>query len=802
MGSGLSMTSVNKIKELAEAREYSLALEIIDSQDLTKSLNPQFVRLCGDVYIANGRYDDARKTLIMAHKMAPEARRVIYSLVELYLRMGYKQLAEFYFNLYMFDAEPNLPQTNHMNYIYNKAQGCPLDEIETLLFPVYSDMMDYDWSFELYLLLKLQGKESEAKSIAEDYSATYKNDSNVAIIEEIEASQDGKNRLKELFYVYAKEAVEDNQEQFEALRQEEQILMEADGLRMNPKEAEIQIMFDDHDKVTLGAKLKYKKHIREQEKLAKKAQQEAGEESEETSSDEDNGSEGKAQAENVNVDSSEANSENAETDMEANDHNMSEEQADEDAEEKTNIFKKLFSKFKKDESEADNDSQQAEELVDDEAGMPEETSEKTEEIVETDNYEESVDEPVDVTQSEAYESEDHSEEVETETYEDTDEVIEDEGQEAFKPTVGDSVMQEIYGKKKISIMTEIGEDTFMDNPEEEFSDVIHDTGNPFDELYSSDKDTVEETQIADTENDQEEKSSSFTFEEAQLQPEDSDEYEVDDFSNDSLNFSFDEAGFEEEEEVVEAEDVCTDSQEVNDEETETAEPIEIEATETAVVETDAVGYEDTYIETDEAADIQIDIQDEILDSEMEDDAEIENEIEEEATCGENTNSLISSAVDSMKNESVYESIKSNSGFDYPEFKTTLFPEYGKDVAAVENNFNEIMTRAQDKINENLMKEEQMQREAEALLASLGIDLGSVSATVKPEPRLNITNGSVVSNTSDNVVASSSVEMPITSEVSAQTTEQTNYSPSRDELKASLKIDSVKKNILKHIKEYR
>ena len=156
MGSGLSMTSVNKIKELAEAREYSLALEIIDSQDLTKSLNPQVVRLCGDVYIANKRYEDARKTLVMAHKMAPEAKRVIYSLVELYFRMGYKQLAEFYFNLYMFDAEPNLPQTNHMNYIYSKAQGCPLDEIETLLFPMYSDTMDYDWSFELYLLLKLQ----------------------------------------------------------------------------------------------------------------------------------------------------------------------------------------------------------------------------------------------------------------------------------------------------------------------------------------------------------------------------------------------------------------------------------------------------------------------------------------------------------------------------------------------------------------------------------------------------------------------------------------------------------------------
>ncbi|MBR3600309.1 MAG: hypothetical protein IKL53_10610, partial [Lachnospiraceae bacterium] len=288
MGSGLSMTSVNKIKELAEAREYSLALEIIDSQDLTKSLNPQFVRLCGDVYIANKRYEDARRTLVMAHKMAPEAKRVIYSLVELYFRMGYKQLAEFYFNLYMFDAEPNLPQTNHMNYIYSKAQGCPLDEIETLLFPMYSDMMDYDWSFELYLLLKLQGRNSDAKAIAEDYCATYKNDPNVAIIEELEESQDSKAKLEKLFYVYAEEEVEDDLDVFEELRREEEILMEADSLRMNPKEAEIQIMFDDNDKVTLGAKLRYKRHIKEQEKLAKKAQQEASEEDSETEeSDED-----------------------------------------------------------------------------------------------------------------------------------------------------------------------------------------------------------------------------------------------------------------------------------------------------------------------------------------------------------------------------------------------------------------------------------------------------------------------------------------------------------------------------------
>ena len=53
MGAGLSMASVNKIKELANSREYSLALELVEHQDLTKSLNPQFLRLCGEIYIKN-----------------------------------------------------------------------------------------------------------------------------------------------------------------------------------------------------------------------------------------------------------------------------------------------------------------------------------------------------------------------------------------------------------------------------------------------------------------------------------------------------------------------------------------------------------------------------------------------------------------------------------------------------------------------------------------------------------------------------------------------------------------------------
>ena len=56
MSTGISMSSVNKIKELADNGDYSLALDILEHQDLSKSLSPQFIRICGEVYYENKRY--------------------------------------------------------------------------------------------------------------------------------------------------------------------------------------------------------------------------------------------------------------------------------------------------------------------------------------------------------------------------------------------------------------------------------------------------------------------------------------------------------------------------------------------------------------------------------------------------------------------------------------------------------------------------------------------------------------------------------------------------------------------------
>ncbi len=834
MGSGLSMTSVNKIKELAASREYSLALEIIDSQDLSKSLNPQFIRLCGDVYIANRRYLDARRTLIMAHRMAPEAKRVIFSLVDLYLKMGYKDLADFYYSLYMFDAEPNLPETNCVKYIYDKAQGCPFEEIETLLFPVYSDIIDYDWSFELYLLFKIQGKNDRANAIKEDYIATFKNEPNVALLDEIEQSDE---RLEELFYVYPREAVIDDAPSQEELRKEEAILIEADSLRMNPKEAEIQILIDDYEKASIAAKLKLKKQLKEQERQARLAEKNDESESEEQqdssliSSDDDSAVEQISNDEAVN---------------------------EEKAEVKVNIFQKLFSKKKSGDGDLEKTGEP--DLVDaqlDEAQSLNDTisGEQTEKVdsVEMDSVEESmyredyykkfkiepeelelfegevvIDEPEDDVEDDV-EEDAEQEDIESthamETLDENSDNVEyddvlsseldesdefeasyDSGEQDVEKNsmsdTGESEMQEIYGKKKISIVSEVGEDTFVNTQE-------FDTGNPFEELKF------------DGVNENENSKRSFVVEEVELQPEDETESEVDDFT-DEYDFSFpdedfevkidkslehsDDLGFEEKSEITE--EVSYEAEpEVTEEISYEAEPEVMEeiSYEAKPEVTEEISYE---AEPEVTEEISYESEPEVTEEiSYEAEPEVTEEIKYESGNYTGFNSYAGAVVsDPLNKESVYDSLKSDNRFGFPEFKSSLFPEIGPEVVEVNNNFDDIMTEAQDKFRENLLKEEQMQREAEALLASLGIDFGSVKPTIKPEDaKLGLDKrieSKPVYNSKPEVTEDlqKSVEEIISEE---NITEKISvYNPSRDELKSVLKIDSVKKSILKQIKEYR
>jgi len=803
MGAGLSMASVNKIKELANSREYSLALELVEHQDLTKSLNPQFLRLCGEIYIKNNRYKDARRCLIMAHRLGPESKRILYTFVELYLRMGYFQLAKTYYDMYMFDA--NAYDSRDMEYVWNKHEHA--DDYKTLepLIAGYAHNLDYDWSFELYLLYKKEGKQSEAAALAELYHASFKNSDNSQIILNIES---GKEKADTYFDVYAETEAADDAPDMEELRTEEQKLLAADDLRMHPKEAEITIMYED-SYTPAGSEKKVQKMLKKQEReeqrkekkvLKKQKQQEKAEaavatEAEKTEAEVKTDAEAKLDTEEKTDTTVKA----SETVVDETEQKVTAEASAAD-EEKTEKKKKkgFFQRRKKEKREEESEKAVSGESVEEKKEVP------TPETAETEN-EKTESETTDNVTSESEDAK-PSEEPKESNSDISSEIAETTGQaEDMRHRKGTIA-------KDVVVVDE-------DDGFEAEADTIED--------LASKEHVTQETETKETEVTAVKKPA-FEFQTVDLAPEDFDEeYEVDDFSE-TVDDEFGEMKMPEPKPEVAEPEIKTEPELETEEEvdeSEVAEPepeiktepeLEIEErveeaveeepeTEKEVEELEVVEPEPE-IETEPEPEIEETVEEaveeepeteeeveepevvepepeievapepEIEEPEPEIEAEPEPEIEEtvEETVEEEPKAEeeIRNPEEEPKEEfhvAPFTTKPEKKKLDFPVFRSSLFPDYHKEVKAVENNFNEIMEEAQDKMTENMQKEEQMQREAEALLASLGISMDSVPTTPKAENK---------------------EEQPV------------QKGPSRDELKASLKIDSVKKNLLKRVKEYR
>ena len=818
------MASVNKIKELANSREYSLALELVEHQDLTKSLNPQFLRLCGEIYIKNDRYKDARRCLIMAHRLGPESKRVLYTFVELYLRMGYFQLAKTYYDMYMFDA--NAYDSRDMEYVWNKHEHA--DDYKTLepLIAGYAHNLDYDWSFELYLLYKKEEKQNEAATLAELYHASFKNSDNSQIILDIEA---GKVKVDTYFDIYADTEAVDDDPDMEALRAEEQELLATDDLRMHPKEAEITIMYED-SYTPAGSEKKVQKMLKKQEReeqrkekklLKKQKQQEKAEaaaaaEAEKTEAEVKPATEEKTETETkvpetVADETEQKTSEKTTVTeqetaekasvTETSEQKTAEEASETEAEEPEKEKKKgFFQRRKRKKHEEESETTDAD---------IEETKEVTSESEDVKPSEEPKESNSDIS-SEIAETTGQAEDMrhgKGTIAKDVVVVDEDDGFEAEADTIEELASKEHVTQetetKEAEVTTakkttfefqtvELAPEDFEEEYEvDDFSETVDDE---FGEMKMPEpKPEIEET--VEEEPEIEEIAEETVEEEPEVEEEIEEpevvepEPEIEAEPESEIEETVEESVKEEPEAELEIEETVEEEPEAEEEieEPEVVEPepeveaepeLEIEETVEDVVEEEPETELEIEETVEEEPEVEVEIEEpEVVEPEPEVESESEPEIEEtvveEAVEEEpETEEEIEELEEEPKEEfhvAPFTTKPEKKKLDFPVFKSSLFPDYHKEVKVVENNFNEIMEEAQDKMTENMQKEEQMQREAEALLASLGISMDAIPTTPKAEVK---------------------EEQPV------------QKGPSRDELKASLKIDSVKKNLLKRVKEYR
>ena len=813
MGTGISMSSVNKIKELAASGDYSLALDILEHQDLTRSLSPQFIKICGEVYYENGRYSEARAALVKAHSMAPVGNKIIYSLIKVYLSEGFYTLVDTYYDIYKFNQDEKDAGTYRIEYMIAKAKRKSFKELYGILISANEAETDAAWDFEMLLLYAAMGNMEKLQSEAEIFCATYKGS---PYIENVNRLRDKSYDVEKTIYCYPASEQEDDSKEQEEIRTFEQKVLEADHLRMFPKDPKITLMVDDREPIPNSVKFKQMLLKSKEKKELKKQQKKEQQENEQSEEKKDKGKrfhigrlskkeeaaieEVIAETEKLqpdkdklldevmaveeNIDSTQSEDimkepEEPETasivSEEKNLDQISEESFDESLDDfdTSDITDDFDTVLMVDPDALEQSEPEIKTTVEEETAEPE-----TETIVE-----EETAEPETETTVEEETAEPETETiVEEETAEpETEEIVEKEAAESDTETVIEKENTEPESEENTESEI-VAEEAEYAEPAEPHEDA--EVAEIAEQLAEEDETVLmEEPQISENEElsgdvseSEGKKDHKFDIDVA-IQSLDEYKFDTDDWEDDSFEQAYEDDDIveisevpedlmpdesdediiqSETEEIKQEEDVeaeIIDEAEVNvDIEAEEPEQAEPETTESEQSETDAYIPEETVDVTTEAFDESV--PDELDESASEVISEQDYDIDNDASETEISEAKIFEADDFEINDSasknpetevfeikdseseILEPVVENSAnvngrkIDFPTFRSSLFPDYNSDKPPVVEHVKheDIQEEYDQKMAENLKKEEALISETDELLARLGIELGTKYAS--------------------------------------------------------------------------
>ena len=787
MGTGISMSSVNKIKELAASGDYSLALDILEHQDLTRSLSPQFIKICGEVYYENGRYSEARAALVKAHSMAPVGNKIIYSLIKVYLSEGFYTLVDTYYDIYKFNQDEKDAGTYRIEYMIAKAKRKSFKELYGILISANEAETDAAWDFEMLLLYAAMGNMEKLQSEAEIFCATYKGS---PYIENVNRLRDKSYDVEKTIYCYPASEQEDDSKEQEEIRTFEQKVLEADHLRMFPKDPKITLMVDDREPIPNSVKFKQMLLKSKEKKELKKQQMKEQQENEQSEEKKDKGKRfhigrlskkeeaaieeviaetGKLQpdkdklldevmAVEENIDSTQSEDimkEPEEPEIasivseEKNLDQISEESFDESLDDfdTSDITDDFDTVLMVDPDALEQSEPEIKTTVEEETAEPE-----TETIVEEETAEPETEE---IVEKEAAESDTETviekENTEPESEENTEPEIVVEEAEYAEPAEPHENAEVAEAADQLS-----GEDetVLMEEPQisenEELSEDVSESEGKKDHKFDIDVAIQSLDEYKFDTDDWEDDS----FEQAY---EDDDIVEISEVPEDLMPDESDEDIIQSEtEEIEQEEDVeaeIIDEAEVNvDVEAEESEQAEPETTESEQSETDAYIPEETVDVTTEAFDESV--PDELDESASEVISEQDYDIDNDASETEISEAKIFETDDFEINDpasknpetevfeikdsesEILEPVVENSAnvngrkIDFPTFRSSLFPDYNSDKPPVVEHVKheDIQEEYDQKMAENLKKEEALISETDELLARLGIELGTKYAS--------------------------------------------------------------------------
>lgn len=239
---GISYAVVTKVKELTETRQYGEALDLLEGEDIFQSLNPQFLRSCGEVYLENNRFYESREALVRAHIMAPEGNRIIYDLVRLYLKMGYFQRAKIYYEIYVHNAVADDTGKLYLQYMIQKAQRVEAGELLEILEKACEEQYSDEWGFELALLYASLGRKDKMKEECIHLMAAFRNSPYCALAEALKKDE---YDISNSYFRFPLMEAEEDKETYASVLELEEKQLDKDLLKVHPPAPVILQMEDD-----------------------------------------------------------------------------------------------------------------------------------------------------------------------------------------------------------------------------------------------------------------------------------------------------------------------------------------------------------------------------------------------------------------------------------------------------------------------------------------------------------------------------------------------------------------------------
>lgn len=653
-----------------------------------------------------------------------------------------------------------------------KAERKPYKELYGILISANEKETSDIWDFEMLLLYKAMGNEEKFQSEAEMFCATYKGSS---YIDKVNQLREKLYDVDKAIYCYPEtEAMDDDIAQQDVRLMEEKVL-EADDLRIHPKDPKITLMVEDREPVTNSMKFKQmllkskeKKESKKLQKQGKKAEQQKEQtdqevlDTPENSDQEENTGKKKwflknrmskkeeeaieeafAEQENSEVDrdqllgeivNPESDETVAENGMEAEAEPVADPTGDEKKPRSLDELSEDSFEDGVDDFDFDNEEYDSVLMVDvDDAIMPEPSNEHTEEILEEAPEEiiseditdaSDVEKPENVESEEPEKSETDEQQIEkkseyTESVEDH-EIAEAETKDAKEPETSESNEEDADSAGMLGSAGEDDDSVVIEEVEEAEESELEETAETAEPAEDAEKaEMLEENQELELEStDTMEKTTSDDPFDIDIAIQSLDEYtfDADTWEDDSFEQAY------EDDDIVEIEAATGSDTKV---EVETENEAEAEVEIEPEVEVRADSEPGSELEVEAEADSE-------KESESETEAEMDVEIDSEAVVEMNLEAEVNPESETEQEpEYGIESEKTAHRRDFPIFRSSLFPDYNSDKPPVVELMKETVDMKAEydrKMSDNLEKEEQLINQADELLARLGIELGTKYAS--------------------------------------------------------------------------